>query len=375
MKPPYRILFPFVGDTVGGSHLSALALIGGLDRRLFEPIVLVHQDGRLADYLAARGTPYIRSPNVTVARGGPIYRRTLDLFRCALPLSSYMRAERIAAVHTNDMRMHLTWGLAARCAGARFIWHQRTMAPLGPTGLFTCLANEVIAISESCRQSLIGHARHQAKVIPNPVYSGGPLLDRSAARAALLNCLPANAGARLIAFIGNLTAQKRPLVFVEAAARLREYFEGRIKFLMFGEERPPIADAVRSRIATLGLERDCILMGPRFPIEPWLAGCDLLLAPAVNEGFGRTLIEAMLVGTPVVASASGGHVEIVEHGLTGLLAPVDDPCSLAAAATEILKDPSRARALAEAARPSAMRRYSVTAHVAAVERDYRDLLR
>jgi glycosyltransferase involved in cell wall biosynthesis len=144
---------------------------------------------------------------------------------------------------------------------------------------------------------------------------------------------------------------------------------------MFGEERPPIADGVRKRIAELGLERACLLMGPRFPIEPWLAGCDLLLAPAVEEGFGRTLVEAMLVGTPVVASAAGGHVEIVEHGLTGLLAPVDDPCSLAATAMEVLKDQSRAGALAEAARLPAMERYSVKSHVAAVERVYRDLLR
>ena len=74
---------------------------------------------------------------------------------------------------------------------------------------------------------------------------------------------------------------------------------------------------VTRKIAEHGLASQCVLMGPRFPIEPWIMGCDMLVAPAVNETFGRTLVEAMLCGTPVVAADDGGHKEIIRHGETG----------------------------------------------------------
>jgi hypothetical protein len=48
-------------------------------------------------------------------------------------------------------------------------------------------------------------------------------------------------------------------------------------------------------------------MGSRMPIEPWLSGCDLLIAPAIDEPFGRTLVEAAMVGTPVIATDDHRH--------------------------------------------------------------------
>jgi glycosyltransferase involved in cell wall biosynthesis len=65
------------------------------------------------------------------------------------------------------------------------------------------------------------------------------------------------------------------------------------------------------------------LMGYRSPGPFWIAACDQLVVPAVGEPFGRTLVEAMLVGTPVVAARSGGNMEALEGGM-GLLVEPDD---------------------------------------------------
>ena len=62
------------------------------------------------------------------------------------------------------------------------------------------------------------------------------------------------------------------------------------------------------------------------------------MAPAVNEGHGRVLVEAMLHRVPVIASDSGGHSEIIRHRETGLLVTPDDPGAFAKAALEILND-------------------------------------
>ena len=94
---------------------------------------------------------------------------------------------------------------------------------------------------------------------------------------------------------------------------------------MFGEDREPMRQQVMDRISALGLRERCFFMGPHYPIGPWIAGCDVLVAPAVAEGSGRALVEAMLIGTPVVATNDGGHCEIINHGETGYLVPADNP--------------------------------------------------
>ena len=375
MKRPVRVLYPFVGDTIGGSHLSALALMGALNPDKFQPLIVVHEPGCLTHYLQERGICYRPAPRVPVVGSGRLHRRVIGAARCASKLAPFLINNGIDVVHTNDGRMHLSWGLAARCAGSRFLWHQRTLKPMGREELFAGLANAIVTVSDHCRESFRGRARRRAQTVLNPVAPAGPMPDRTASRARLLAELDAPETARLVAFVGNLREQKRPLVFIDAAASLKESFGTDLRCLLFGEEREPAAAQVRARIAERGLEQTCILMQSRFPIEPFLAGCDLLLAPAVNEGFGRTLVEAMLVGTAVVASRSGGHSAIINDGETGVLVPPDDPKALAEAALRLLHDPQRTAAIVNRARVYAAETYSVERHADIIQQVYLDLLR
>ena len=100
-------------------------------------------------------------------------------------------------------------------------------------------------------------------------------------------------------------------------------------FPMFGEtdgtRDKNLRKEVVERIVKFDLMTQCRLMGPRFPIEQWMMGLDALVVPAVRETFGRTLVEAMLCGTPVVAADDGGHREIIRHGETGFLVQPDNP--------------------------------------------------
>lgn len=115
-------------------------------------------------------------------------------------------------------------------------------------------------------------------------------------------------------------------------------------------------------------------MGPRFPIEPYMAACDVLVAPAVREPFGRTLVESMLVGTPVTAADDGGHKEIIESGVTGHLVKPDDPRGFAEAVLCILGNPTDSKRMSEAAREWAMNNCSVAEHVKKVQEVYKELL-
>ena len=81
---------------------------------------------------------------------------------------------------------------------------------------------------------------------------------------------------------------------------------------------------------------------------------DVLVAPAVDEPYGMTVLEAGSHGLPVVATRSGGHPEMVQDGVTGLLVPPDDPKALARALERLLDEGLRTT-LQKAGAPSRLR--------------------
>ena len=183
----------------------------------------------------------------------------------------------------------------------------------------------------------------------------------------------------IVGYVANFAERKRPVEFVEIARRLRERFENRVVFPMYGEtggtRDRSIKEAVVERIERYGLTTQCMLMGAEYPIEPRMIGLDVLVAPAVGEPFGRTLVEAMLCGTPVVAADDAGHREIIRHGETGFLVQPDDPEAFADAVAELLENPRLANAIATAAKQEALQIFSVKAHVERVQDVYDAVLR
>lgn len=369
-----RVCFPFTGDTVGGSHLSVAALIEALPSGKVEPIVALHEDGPLAPYLENRGISHVRAPAVAAVGPGSIAAQIMAMARCAPPLATFLRRQSIDIVHTNDARMHLTWGPAARLAGCRFVWHQRSADDSRRNAQYSRIANKILTISQYCKQAFPAPMSAQATVVVEPFDTAAPAPESSSARKTLLQTYGAPADAKIVGYVGNLTQQKRPLVFLETARRLQDRSTGSFVFPMFGEAREPMEAMVEARIGDLGLRDVCRLMGPRYPIEPWIAACDVLVAPAVHEGLGRTLVEAMLVGIPVVAADDAGHREILDHGQTGLLVPPDNPEAFANAIAELLAREDYAHKLTLAAGDLARRRFSACGHAKHMQDIYRELV-
>jgi len=173
--------------------------------------------------------------------------------------------------------------------------------------------------------------RRPLAVVPNGTSL--PELERPA-RAA---------GPVRLGIIGRLSEQKRHGLLLEALARLpADAFRLSI---VGGDDK-----SLEERAAALGLA-DRIgwtgFVGDRSAIYRDL---DVVVAPAVEEGFGMTVIEAGAHGLPVVAARSGAFPEVVRDGETGLLVPPDDADALAQALRRLIEEGALRRRLGDAAR-------------------------
>ena len=375
---PAVVCFPFVGDLVGGSHRSAAKLIQNLDRQRYQPMVVLHRaGGDVAALFRAEGIAVESAPSESALEGGSIGAAATFVVTQTLRFARFLRARGVRIVHTNDGGTHATWALPTRLAGAKLLWHHRKdPGAKGLRYLAPLAAHRVVSVSRFAapRPGPFSAAR-KCTIVHSPFDSAAAPIDRAAARRPLVEELRFPPGTLVVGFFGNLVARKRPLVFVDAIAEIRARAPGLpVAGLIFGHDQEGLAAAVRDRAAARGIA-DCVrLMGFRYPPEPWIAACDVHLVPAVDEPFGRTLIEAMLLGTLVVAAASGGNIEAIRDGATGYLAPPDDAAAFAEKILRLGTDPERRRAIADAARRDAQARFGLRQHAEAIMAVYDVLL-
>lgn len=174
--------------------------------------------------------------------------------------------------------------------------------------------------------------------------------------------------------VGRLVERKGVIHLVEALARLPAPLSARLVVIGDGPEAPRI----RARAEALGVADRVDLRGrqPDDALQAAYASADVFVLPAIvdargdTEGLGVVLLEAMNFGIPVVASASGGIVDIVIDGETGLLVPPADDAALAAALGRIATDQTLARRLGIEGRHFVRTRFSWNAIVSQWETVY-----
>jgi glycosyltransferase involved in cell wall biosynthesis len=375
---PAVVCFPFVGDLVGGSHRSAAKLIQNLDRERYQPLVVLHRaEGAVAALFRAEGIAVEPAPSERALEGCSVGADAAFLVTETLRFARFLRARAVRIVHSNDGATHATWALPTRLAGARLLWHHRKDPEAkGLRYVAPWAAHRVISVSRFAapRPGPFSAAR-KCTIVHSPFDTDAAPVDRASCRRSLgqeLRCPPET---RIIGFFGNLVARKRPLMFVNAIAEMRARAPNLpIAAPIFGHDQEGFAEAVRRRAEARGVA-DCVrLMGFRYPPEPWIAACDVLLVPAVDEPFGRTLIEAMLLGTVVVAAASGGNLEAIRDGETGYLVPPDDAAACAGQILRVVREPELCATVVAAARRDALSRFGLRQHAEAIMRVYDAML-
>lgn len=127
------------------------------------------------------------------------------------------------------------------------------------------------------------------------------------------------------------------------------------------------AEQLREQVAEAGLESQVHFVGPLKDARPAMACCDAVVMPSQSETLGLVLIEAMLQGVPVIATAAGGVLEVIDNGVTGLTYPVGDTGALARCLQKLLGDPEFRAGLARAGQAMARERHDRDRHLAQLE--------
>lgn len=312
---PGTIVFPFLGADLGGSHISAFTLGNELKTRFAKRCVVIAPEGSaIAREAVDCGFEIVASGERPAMRNNPAY----DLMRIPTRIGALNRIGGNCLLHCNDIGALQAYGPAAKVLRIPVVYHHRALnRMILPNRIVLRFADAVICISDHVRCSLQGQFETKVSTILNP-FAITLSFDRKAARQSLIERHGLTPDCFLVAFVGNFWRRKRPFFFLDVAKRMLAAHP-KARFIVFGRDGEITSRELADRARELGISEHTILAGFQLPIERNIAGVDLLLAPAIEEPFGRTIIEALLLGTPYVATGDAGHAEIAGRWRGGIL--------------------------------------------------------
>lgn len=224
------------------------------------------------------------------------------------------------------------------------------------------------AVSSYLRDETVSHfgvAANRIEVIPNFVDTTVYNRDQYPCHRNFL--VPA--GEKLLMHISNFRTVKRVRDVVRIFERIQREIPSKLIFVGDGPDRPAAVDEA----AALGLADRVVFLGKQDSVAELLACADLFILPSESESFGLSALEAMSSGVPVVATRTGGLVEILEEGVAGFLADIGDVDAMGAAGIEVLRDPQKWLRMSTAAREAAGR-FRVDRIVPMYERYYKKVV-
>ena len=363
----------------GGGHPSVVFMCdnlnaGGAERQWSLLIPSLHRCGfdvRVVT-LDGRGVHFeeLLSHGLPVACAG-LRRRTDPVGLCrALQLAGY----RSSAVVTRSVSAHVVGhAIAVRQRAAhvvtehlgpdpgglrRYRRHQRLLlAPVRPR------ASAVVAVDRTQTEHLVrdGYRRDAVRVIPNGVVNDPPVRDRRTVRAEL----GVNASDFLAVLVAALRPEKQAPLFVTQVTAAHAV-EPAIIGIVVGDG--PDGNSVRLAAERSGGAVRAI--GYRADALDIMHAADVVCLTSAVEASPMSVLEAMSVARPVVATDVGGVHELVADGATGVLVDPQRPAEMATALVALARDRSRAKELGDTGRLRQHRRYSLDAML----RAYADLL-
>jgi glycosyltransferase involved in cell wall biosynthesis len=334
---------------IGGTERQLLELLLGLDRSRVEPrLACLMKHGEFLEPVRALGF----DPPEFHLRGTLLQPNTAMQ---AARLAAWLSRERASVLHCHDFYTNVVGSLAARFVGVPWIVSRRDLGVWGRAvhrqllAAVTRLAPAVLCNSRAARDLVVnreGVPSERVHVVPNglslerfdtelrkPPQTPVPRLDGSAPIVAIVANLKL-----LVKGHGN---------FLQAAAEVHRVMP-EVRFLLVGDGE--LRPAIELQALRLGLGDVVIFTGYRTDVPALLARSTIAVSSSSSEGLSNAIMEAMAAERPVVATAVGGSVELVQDGRTGFLVPSGEPALMAARILTLLRAPTQAADMGRAGR-------------------------
>jgi len=358
------ILYASMYGTFSGAEESFANLIIHLDRARYQPVVVLSYKGFLSDKLIEAGIP------VEIANFNPMILKPQSTRYFDALLHHF--GTRI--VHLNG-KAGEALPLAAHYAGIPVVAHVRTfMGNMAPSILK--YATRIITVSEAVARDLRRSDLEPGKV--QCIYNGQDLNAFCADRYDKLSLRQATGiapDALVISLIARIAPQKRLEFLLEALPEVLQKFPKALALLV-GEYYPLEAsyyDRVQKTVDRLGLRDHVRFWGFEKEIAKIHALSDTLVNCTLDEPFGRSILEALSMGVPVVAPDRGGHIEMLRHNENALLFDAYHPHSLSVELIRLYSNPDLAERLAKNGLKT-IQKFDITSHVQQVSALYETLL-
>jgi glycosyltransferase involved in cell wall biosynthesis len=364
---PARILVFQNRFLIGGQERQAALLVRTMDRSRFEPVVAcLHLEGEhLAELRATGVEPVLFDVGRRMLRVGTAWQ--------VGRLARFIRERGIALVHAQDAYTDVLGTLAARLAGVPSIatrvdlghhltGYRRPLVRVALQGADRVLVNALCIRNEVIRD---GVEADRVVVVRNGVDVEA--LERQAAVAPAEE-VPPDAVVCVANMHHPVKGQTELLLAMREVAR--EHPAARLVLVGDGIRRPLLERAARQ----LGIAERCRFAGFRLDGASIVARAAVAVSASHAEGLSNSILEALALRRPVVATAVGGTPELVRDGVNGRLVPPGAPAALAARILDLLRDPGARRRMGERGRRIVEREFSLRQMQLGYEAVYEDLV-
>ena len=379
-----NILYLDSGSGIGGGQRSLLLLLSLLNKDRFTPFV-----GCLG------GSPFAAEVVKTEVSVVPLslpaahnktdkvkrftVRDLLEDFRqlqVVLQLHRAVKRHAIDLIHANSLSVALLGGIVARINRIPILMHKRYATSYGILDrLCERLLHRVILVSEATRWDFAPIAKQTL------IYNGVDLDAFQASPKEVENLRTELVGDApdlpiLAGVVTRITPEKGIHFLVRAMAELKE--KTPIKLLIVGgpyfQKDVDYMETLKQEVANLGVEDSVIFTGFLSDTRIVTSLLDIVLVPSIiPEACPRTIIEAMAVGKPVIATPLGGSKELVTSE-TGILVTPEDASAIAEAVAALAADRERLQTMGKSARSRAVQLFSSKKNTALTEAVYTELL-
>lgn len=399
-----RILYVHQDGLISGSAISLSNLIRALDRRQYEPHVLLAREGPARQLFA----PMVSSVEVVSGDGfwtspspaayDPNYYKNITGLRRNRAMERYMEHLRPDLVHVNDKAI-LCAGRAAARIGLPVVWHLRSAYAGGKSWLQEKVSFSIISNTATCGISISEDEvegfdrRMPVRVIYNTIdiAEADAAIARRAETRRELGLAENEIG---IGMVGLLNETKGAWDFIRAAGRavqarpdlnLRFFIIAPIpgrealnwgwrgRFGLIDKTHPE--DRAKHLAREVGIADKLHLTGHRSNVMQVLAGLDIASVCYRLWAVGRPAVEGMAVGCPVIANAGhSGRSGIVRHGETGLVVPRASPEALGGAFLSLAENPALRSRIGAAAHAHAREHFDFQRNAQKIVALYDELL-